>query len=91
MPKSAQTKRPPFRAVCGNEPHSTENCPCIRRLIAESEALDFPTEKVSVFLGTEQVADLSRQADVSGMDRDDLLRLAIHEFLEREKSNVRFV
>lgn len=90
MPKSAQ-KRPPSRAVCGAEPHSPETCPCVQRLVTESEALYFPTEKVSVFLGTPQVADLSRQADVSGIDRDDLLRLAIHEFLEREKSSARFV
>jgi hypothetical protein len=37
-------------------------------------------------LGARQVAELYRHSDVSGIDRDDLIRLAVYEFLERKKA-----
>jgi len=81
MPNSAQIKCPP-----SGKSHSPENCPCVKQLVAESEALHFPTTTISVALGARQVAELYRHADVSGIDRDDLIRLAVYEFLERKKA-----
>jgi hypothetical protein len=85
MPNSAHIKCLP-----SGELHSPEDCPCVKKLVAESEALDFPTTTISVALEAQQVADLYRHADVSGIDRDNLIRLAVYEFIERKKARPRF-